>query len=323
MGGRRLRYLLEYAAFRLVVGVVGALPARVAARSAEWSARRFFRLMPRKLTRYQVAVDNLQTAFADELSVRERDRIIERMWVHLFRMVVEIVQLRRRLHKTNCKKLIRFHNKEQAVRALYDDRPMLFLSGHYGNWEMGVSCFGLFGFPMSVVARDLDNPYLDRWFRDFREYTGHRMISKKGGWDEMTEVLSQGGTLALLGDQDAGRRGIFVDFFGRPASTHRAIALMALEYDALICVGYSRRLDDRFEEGLPLQYEVGCEEVIDPRTIVADDEVQEITRRYCAALERAIRKSPEQYFWVHRRWKSEPGQKRKRKRKSQPLKKAG
>ncbi len=318
---RRARYLAEYVLFRLFVGIVEALPPRVASRAAEFMARQFFRRLPRKMTRYQVARDNLYNAFGDELSDDRADEIIGGMWVHLFRMVVEMIQLRRKLRWENCKSVLRFHHKEEVVQALYCERPVLFLSGHFGNWETGISCFGLFGFSMSIVARDLDNPYLDNWFRRFREQTGHTTISKKGGFDKMAEVLAAGGTIALLGDQDAGRRGVFVDFFGRPASTHRAIALMALQYDALICVGYSRRLDDRFDEGLPMHYEVGCEEVIDPRTIQADDEVAEITRRYSAALERAIRKSPEQYFWVHRRWKSIPGQKRKRKK--TPLKKAG
>ncbi|QDT46271.1 Lipid A biosynthesis lauroyl acyltransferase [Symmachiella dynata] len=318
---RRWRYVAEYAVFRTFVGLVDAMPARAAARVAEMAGNAFFRFLPRKLTRYQVARDNLQNAFGEEINDAQADDIIRRMWVHLFRMVVEMIQLRRKLRVENCKQVLRFHQKEEVVQALYSDRPVLFLSGHFGNWEIGISCFGVFGFEMNIVARDLDNPYLDKWFRQFREQTGHHTISKKGGFDKMAVELAAGGTIALLGDQDAGRRGVFVDFFGHPASTHRAIALMALQYDALICVGYSRRLEDRFGDGLPLHYEVGCEEVIDPRTIDADDEVAEITRRYSAALERAIRKSPEQYFWVHRRWKSIPGQKRKRKQ--QPLKKAG
>ncbi len=318
---RRWRYLAEYVVFRAFVGLVEALPPRAAARLAEWTAGALVRYLPRKLTRYHVARENLHIAFGDELSDAATDDIIHRMWVHLFRMVVEMIQMRRKLRVENCKRVLRFHQKEEVVQALYCDRPVLFLSGHFGNWEVGISCFGVFGFEMHIIARDLDNPYLDDWFRRFREQTGHHMISKKGGFDQTAEVLAAGGTVALLGDQDAGRRGVFVDFFGRAASTHRAIALMALQYDALICVGYSRRLEDRFDDGLPLHYEVGCEEVIDPRDIDADDEIAEITRRYSAALERAIRKSPEQYFWVHRRWKSIPGQKRKRK--SPPLKKAG
>ena len=119
----------------------------------------------------------------------------------------------------------------------------------------------------------------------------------------MTQALERRGLLGLLCDQDAGDRGLFVPFFGRDASTFKSIALLAMEYRALVLVGYSTRLPDEFVAGHWARFEVGTEEIIDP-----DDcgGVDEITRRYTAALERAIRRAPEQYFWVHRRWKSKP-----------------
>ena len=122
----------------------------------------------------------------------------------------------------------------------------------------------------------------------------------------MLALLKRGGNLGMLCDQDAGPRGLFVDFFGRPASTFKSIALLALEYDALITVSYSIRRPDNFDETPWVKYEFGCEALIDPRTITSSDPVGEITRLYTAALEQAIRRAPEQYFWVHRRWKSEP-----------------
>jgi KDO2-lipid IV(A) lauroyltransferase len=121
--------------------------------------------------------------------------------------------------------------------------------------------------------------------------------------------------VALLCDQDAGPRGLFVDFFGKPASTFKSIALVALEHRALICVGGAIRLPDDFRRrdtiGPPWsRFELICEEVIDPESIDSLDPVGEVTRRYTAALERLIRRAPEQYFWVHRRWKSVPQQRR-------------
>jgi KDO2-lipid IV(A) lauroyltransferase len=158
---------------------------------------------------------------------------------------------------------------------------------------------------MGLVARELDNPYLNRWFLRFRRYTGHRQISKKGGFDTLTALLERRGNVAILADQDAGSNGVFVDFFGRAASTHKSIALLALQYDALICVGCARRLNEMLANGWP-RYELGCEAVIDPRDFAAGDAVRDITQEYTHALERAIRRAPEQYFWVHRRWKSVP-----------------
>ena len=159
----------------------------------------------------------------------------------------------------------------------------------------------------SVVARKLDNPYLHKWFFESRQQTGHQMYDKRGGSNEMIELLEAGGNLGLLCDQDAGYRGLFVDFFGRPASTFKSIALMALQYRALIIVGYGLRLPDD-PDARWVRYEIGCEEVID--TLEFDhsrDALKTITQRYTTALERAIRRAPEQYFWVHKRWKSRPG----------------
>lgn len=106
-----------------------------------------------------------------------------------------------------------------------------------------------------------------------------------------------------------------MDFFGKPASTFKSIALVALEYRALICVGGAIRLPDNFQRDDSngpscSKFQLVCEEVIDPEMIDDPDPVTEITRRYTAALERLIRRAPEQYFWVHRRWKSVPQQRR-------------
>jgi KDO2-lipid IV(A) lauroyltransferase len=133
------------------------------------------------------------------------------------------------------------------------------------------------------------------------------MIAKKGGYDEMLEVLRTGGVLSFLADQDAGERGMYVDFFGRPASTHKAIALMAIEHQAPVVVGYARRIGPGF------RYEVGCTELIEPEewTGTADD-ARLLTQRYTSALEAIIRKNPEQYLWLHRRWKHQPKPKKPR-----------
>lgn len=322
MNWRTIRYRAEYFLFRLIVCVLQSLSLRQGASVAEGLALVIHRCLPRRMTRYHIACTNLKTAFGDTYSDRERDELIYRMWVHLFRMVVEIAQLPRKLYRSNVRDRVHFRNRSAVVQALCSGRSVILLSGHVGNWEMAVSVFGLFGFPMGVVARELDNPYLNEWFRAFRQSTGHIMLAKKGGYDGMLEMLEQRGHLALLGDQDAGSRGIFVDFFGQPASTFRSIALLAAQYRALICVGYAHRLPDDFASQTGVNYEIGCEAVIDPLALgEVDDEIREITQQYTAALERVVRRAPEQYFWVHRRWKSQPGVRRRRR--SELRKKAG
>lgn len=301
---RQTRYLAEYLAFRLLLCVWQTLSARSCARLANRLAWVICHCLPRKLTRYEVARDNLRTAFPEK-SAAEIDQIIFRMWQHLFCILAEIAHLPRKLHLHNVHEVIQFRNRNEAVQALLSDRPVLLLSGHFGNWEMAVSVFGLFGFRMGVVARELDNPYLQDWFVRFRQQTGHRLIAKQGCFDGMLALLEQGGRFALLGDQDAGRGGVFVDFFGKPASTLKTIALLAQQYNALLCVGCSRRLPERGEHWE--RFELAVEEIIDPLQVTSDNPILEITQRYTTALERAVRRAPEQYFWLHKRWKTAPG----------------
>lgn len=306
MNWKPLRHRLEFFVFRLLVAVVQAMTVRQSVRFAKGLAFIFTRVLPRKLTRYHVAAENLRTAFGDDLSDRDVERLVYEMWVHLFRVVAEIVQLPRKLRLENCRQVLTFPQSAWTVRTMCSGRPVLVLSGHFGNWEVANAAFGMFGYSMGVVARDLDNPYLHDWFARFRKHTGHLLISKHGGGTPMTQYMEHHGTLGLLGDQDAGPRGLFVDFFGRPASTFKSIALMAMQYRALIMVGYTRRLPDDFDASWWTRFEMGVVDVIDPDEFQNSDAVERITQRYTRAIERAIRLSPEQYFWVHRRWKSKP-----------------
>lgn len=305
-----LRHRVEFFAFQSIVCLIDCLSPRTAA----WFARLFATIihygLPRKWTRFKVAKDNVIRAFGDRYTSEEVDRIVYEMWVHLFRTVVEFVHSARKLHLHTYRQTVQFADFTRTNEAICSGRRVLMLGGHFGNWEVGTSLFGMWGFPMGIVAREMDNPYLHDWFRRQRELTGHRMLLKSGDYDEMIHLLEKGGNLGLLCDQDAGPRGVFVDFFGTPASTFKSIALLALEYDALIMVGYSIRLPDQADDRFGARFEVGCEAVIDPRQITSSDPVGEITQQYTFALERAIRRAPEQYFWVHRRWKSERRQKK-------------
>jgi len=147
---------------------------------------------------------------------------------------------------------------------------------------------------------------LQRWFAEERQRTGHYLLAKKGDFDEMLTLLQRGGNVGMLCDQDAGSRGLFVDFFGAPASTFKSIALLALEYDALIVVGSAIRLPDDFDRHDWSRFRMQKEAIIDPRAITSKDPVREITQRFTSDLEQSVRRAPDQYFWVHRRWKSEP-----------------
>lgn len=250
-----------------------------------------------------VADDNLRHAYP-ELDDQERDALIREVYRHFSRLLMVIVHAPRKLHVGNWKQHIDMSSAGPGmVDVLFSGRPVLLVTGHFGHWEVGGYVLGLFGFITHGIARPLDNPYLDAYLRTFRERTGQKILAKHGDWEKMQEILDRGGVLGTLGDQDAGQRGLFVNFFGRPASTHKAVAIMALEFQTpMVVIGVP-------SVGEPMRYFVHIEDVIYPEEYAQHDRLQAvklITERFTQGLERLVRRHPEQYFWLHRRWKHQP-----------------
>lgn len=311
----KLRQLLEYTLFQTLLFVVKCLPVRASLTLAKSLAWMMVNLVPQELSRSDVAKENLELAFGESMSDAQANRIIQGMWLHLFRMVCEIIQLPRRFRLANCADVLDFERRNDCVKALCSDRPVLFLGGHFGNWEISVNTFGHFGFPMGVVARHLDNPYLQKWFKTFRESTGNSLILKQGAGEELAAIMERRGMASLLCDQDAGRSGVFVDFFDRPASTFKSIALLALQYNALIVVGGAFRLPEASQkDGRWIRFNLATQDIIDSADFQGANGINELTQRFTSSLETLIRKAPEQYFWVHRRWKTPPDARRKRRK---------
>jgi KDO2-lipid IV(A) lauroyltransferase len=250
-----------------------------------------------------VADDNLRHAFP-ALDAAARRRLTRATYDHLTTMLVEMIRLPRVLHAHNVGRYVEYAGAGDYDRALgwvRSGRPLLILTGHFGNWEVLSYVTGLLGFRGHPVARRLDNPYLDRFLHRFRQKTGQRILDKSRDYDQIQRVLAGGGILGLVGDQDAGSRGVFVEFLGRPASTFKSIALLSLEYAAPILVFGAARV------GEPMRYRVYLEDVILPEAYAAvRDAPRAITQRYSDALARLVRRHPGQYFWLHRRWKHQP-----------------
>jgi KDO2-lipid IV(A) lauroyltransferase len=287
-----------YVAVRFFVCVLQMLSLPAACRVADALAWLLYRIDRRHR---QVAQDNLCHAFPDQFSAVQRTELVRQVYAHFCRLLIEIIHMPRRLHTHNWKRYVNLAEVKILVDRLLSNRPLMFVTGHFGNWEMGGYVLGLLGMKTHAVARPLDNPYLDDFLRQFRERTGQKLLAKKGDFDQMQAILAKGGVIGTLGDQDAGQRGLFVDFFNRPASTHKAIALLALEFNVPLLVVHNRRT------GGPLEYEVRLEDVVLPEEYAAaPDAVRAITQRFTLALERGIRLAPEQYFWLHRRWKHQP-----------------
>jgi KDO2-lipid IV(A) lauroyltransferase len=295
-----LRQGLDFAVYvfvRVSIGLVQAVPLSVCERGAEVLATLAASVLR---IRQHVVDENLRIAFPN-LSEPDRAAIVWKMWRHLFLMCAEIAHTPRKVHRTNWREHSRIVGIESFVRTLLSGRPLVVISAHYGNFELGGYLMGLFGFPTYTVARKLDNPYLDRFINRFRGRTGQYMLPKRGSGAEIKQVLNAGGILTLLGDQSAGKKGCWVTFFGRAASTHKAVSLFSLGNEAPTMVSYARRI------GRPLEYEVGPQAICDPREPGFPlRTVPLLAQWYTDQLENLIREAPEQYWWLHRRWKGQP-----------------
>jgi KDO2-lipid IV(A) lauroyltransferase len=295
-----------YLAVRLLVCVLQAVPVVAAFGLADLLAGLAYRLDKRHR---RVAAENLGHAFP-RWSTAAIDLTVRGCYRHFCRLLVELVLLPRKLRPGNWRLYIEEPaGNGPAMRALLSDRPLLMVAGHFGNWEMGGYALGVFGFRTHAIARALDNPHLDRFLKRFRQATGQSLIAKKDDFARLSAILAGGGKVAVLADQDAGPRGVFVNFFGRPASTHKAIALMAIEFNApvlVLGVPRTRPVPVRDGEWRPA-YRVVCADLIDPAEFAGrPGAVAAITQRYTVAVERMVREFPEQYFWLHRRWKTQP-----------------
>jgi Kdo2-lipid IVA lauroyltransferase/acyltransferase len=294
---------LVYLAVRILMCVIQALPMS----TCQQGVRLLARLMGEVIGLRRETVDeNIRVAFP-HLTPAERRRMARRMWEHLLLMAVEMAHAPRKIHWTNWRDYITLIRKDYLVAMLIDSRPTMLVCGHFGNFELSGYVLAQLGFPSSSIARPLDNRYLDAFLKTWRESHGQYMIPKTGSAVQVDALLTEGGTLTLLADQHAGDKGCWVDFFGRPASTHKAVALLALTNETPLAVCYCQR------RSKPLQYDMGCDRGVDPRTMPAElASVPGLTRWYTGELENIIRRAPEQYWWVHRRWKGTPPAKRER-----------
>jgi len=217
-------------------------------------------------------------------------------------LFVEVLFTTRLIRLDTWTRYVELENFREVVNLLVRrERGLVLLTGHYGNWEVLGYVLATLGFETTSIARPLDNPYVSKYLFDVREKTGQRIIAKKGATDEVTAVLESKGAVGFIADQNAGPKGIFVDFFGRKASTYKSIGLLAMEYQVPVVIGYARRVGDRF------RYRVGVQDIIRPADWLAhDDPIRYITQRYTKAIEDIVRVDPGQYWWVHRRWKTRP-----------------
>ncbi len=250
------------------------------------------------------ALENLRASFPE----KPEDWIQwtgRRSFQQLTMLTIDILFTPRLVRKHNWRQYSRFRYAEQAKWMMHERKGLLMVTGHYSNFEITGYMMGLFGFDIYSIARPLDNKYLNRFLYTVRERRGQKLIDKKGAAEMMPTLVEQGSTLGFIADQDAGRKGVFVDFFGRKASTYKSIGLLAITSNLPIVVGYSRRVENRFF------FELGVTRIILPHEWAdKDDPLTWITAEYTKAIETFVREDPTQYWWLHRRWKTRPKEER-------------
>ena len=298
-GRRSLADGAAYLAVRLLVAAVQLMPLDMGNSFCRMLAGVLTRLLP---VRKHVLQQNLDVVFPD-VDPSAKRHLSEAMWHHLLLMVCEVAWAQRRLHRCNWSRHVKFQDNRSMLRHLLSDRPMVMVTGHFGNFEIGGYLVGLMGVRSTTIARRLDNPFLDRWVQRFRSAKGQDMVDKQGCAPLIDEHLRQGGVLSLLADQHAGPKGAWVPFCGVLASCHKALALFAMTSSAPMLAVFTRRLGGR-----PMQFESGCLGVVDPQDDSAQHahSVTSLTNWYNGQLEQIIDRAPEQYWWLHRRWRTPP-----------------
>jgi KDO2-lipid IV(A) lauroyltransferase len=289
---------LVYLALRVVSMFMHSWPVELNLRVAQFIGDAMYAVDKKHRDR---ALGNLRRSFPD-MPERQRQRMARRSMQQLVMLAVDVIFTTRLVHLDTWRRYVRLSNFHDVLKLLLTkNQGLIMLTGHYGNWEILGYVLATLGFDTTSIARPLDNPYVNDWLLGVREKKGQKIIDKKGATGDVTSLLAQGGTVCFIADQNAGSKGLFVDFFGRKASTYKSIGLLAMEYEVPVVIGYARRAEDKF------LFDVGVQDIIWPADWKSqDDPLRYITQRYTKGIEDFVRADPGQYLWVHRRWKTRP-----------------
>lgn len=292
------RAYLAYAGIRVAGFLLSMFPIDLNLRTARWLGRMVWRLWPKARER---TTGHLRLAMGAEVDEARVAALGLASVEHWSMYVVEFLCAFRLLSEWSWPRYVELGNLREVVQLLLQKRGALLLTGHYGNFELTAYLLAAVGFDMVAVMRPLDNDYLNAYVVRTRARRGLRLLSKAGASAEADGILRRGGAVGLVADQDAGRKGVFVEFFGQPASTYKSIALLAMQAEVPIVVGYARRLGECFRYVLHVQRIIHPSEWQDQ-----PDPVRWITQEYSSAIEEFVREDPAQYLWAHRRWKTAP-----------------
>jgi Kdo2-lipid IVA lauroyltransferase/acyltransferase len=292
-----MRHRLEYAPVWVLVRILSVLP-RPLARAVGVALGHTVRVLHRRLSR--VGMRNLELAFP-EMSVKERRRVVRAVFTSLGRLLAEVCRFPR-YTRENVSQVAVYDGLENFLAAERRGKGVLFLTAHLGGWEVGSFAHSLYGHKLHIVVRPLDNPYLDALVRRYRTLHGNTTFDKQDFARGLLGAMKVGETVGVLMDTNmTSPQGVFVDFFGHLACTASGVARVALRTDAAVVPAFTiwdaklGKYHIRFDPMLQL-LRTGD----DAADVVAN------TARFTKAIEGYVRRYPDQWLWVHRRWKTRP-----------------
>jgi KDO2-lipid IV(A) lauroyltransferase len=248
--------------------------------------------------RKRVALENLRNALGDELCTRDLQRIARGLYQNLGRGFAEFA----RFPATTGEDVlasVSIQGLEHIDRALERGKGAIAIAGHFGNWELLGAAVAASGYPVNFLVGKQTNRRVDELMNAYRRKMGIGIIPLGGALKGVLKALKANEIVAILSDQDAGSSGVFMDFFGRRASTPPGAATLALKLDSVLLPCFIVRQQDYhrhlaiIEEALPI-----------PATGNSEDKARLLTQTFTSRLELYTRKHPDQWFWVHRRWKT-------------------
>jgi len=248
----------------------------------------------------RAGLHNLRMAFP-RLTERERIQILRGTFQNLGRLLVEFTHFPE-LNKANISRYVVHDGLENYLEGLRRGQGVIFMTAHFGAWEMSSFAHALYGYPLKFVVRPIDNPKVEQLISNYRILSGNVPIQRKSAARDILKALRENQAVGILFDQNTTRsEGVFADFFGIPAATTPSIALFALRAGAAVIPGFLIWDKDLKKHRLRLDPPVDL-----IQTGNLDQDVLENTKRFNKILESYVRKYPDQWLWIHRRWKTRP-----------------
>ncbi len=289
---RKLGYLLLRLFMMVVAGLVRILPLSWLRRIATAFAYIVCVVVP---SRQHLAQENIRLTFGDRFDERQRRHIARQATVNMCKTMMELLKMRY-IGPQQLKQMVTLRGQEHLRTALEKGNGVILLTGHFGNWELGGARLAAEGFPIVVIARDANEQFTANLINQARQHHGERILARED-LREMLRVLRDNNCLAILPDQHTAVGGVVVDFLGRPAATPAGPATLALRTGCAIVPLFGLRRPDGTVDG----YILPAVELVE--TGNRDHDIVENTRILNEILGEQIKRYPEQWLWLHRRWK--------------------